>query len=126
MVSWVFMQWSMSRCHVANLHAHSLHWRLFSRCSPQTCAKRFVTFGLKVAPLKLRNFLRVDGCMHAVVFSLYTQRVDGNSWRSIARIALKPEIGSLAQIKNVISLVAGICKHGVDLARCGENLALFF
>ena len=64
--------------------------------------------------------------MHAVVFSLYTQRVDGNLGDRSPGIALKPEIGSLAQIKNVISLVAGICKHGVDLARCGENLALFF
>ena len=43
------------------------------------------------------------------------------SWRSVAGIALKPEIGSLAQIKGVISLVAGICEHGVYLARRGEN-----
>ena len=64
--------------------------------------------------------------MHEVVFSLYTPRVDGNLWRSVAGITLKPEIGSLAQLKDVISLVTGICKHGVDLAQCGENLALFF
>ena len=70
--------------------------------------------------------MRVDGCMHEVVFSLYTPRVDGNLGDRSTRIALTPEIGSLAQLKDVISLVAGICKHGVDLARCGENLALFF
>ena len=61
----------------------------------------------------------------APVLPIYAAGV-WKSWRSVAGIALKPEIGSLVQNKNVISLVVGICKHGVDMARCGENLALFF
>ena len=67
--------------------------------------------------------------MHWVMFSLYTPRVGGNLGDQSLGSPLNLKLDLLAQIKDVedvISLVAGICEHGVDLMRCGEGLALFF
>ena len=61
--------------------------------------------------------LFAGGWLNALVYVLLISNAGvWKSWRSTATITLEPEIGSLAQIKDVISLVAVICKHGVDLA----------
>ena len=53
--------------------------------------------------------LFAGGWLYALVYVLLiTNAGVWKSWRSIARITLEPEIGSLAQIKDMISLVAGI------------------
>ena len=76
---------------------------------------------IKTSKLLAGRWLYACGCVLPIYAAGWWK-----SWRSIAGIALKSEIGSLAQIKNVISLVAGICKHGVDLARCGEEFGAVF
>ena len=53
--------------------------------------------------------LFAGGWLYALVYVLLISNVGvWKSWRSTARIALEPEIGSLAQNKDVILLVAGI------------------
>ena len=63
---------------------------------------------LKCGSIKASE-LFAGGWLYALVYVLLISNVDvWKSWRSIARITLEPEIGSLAQIKDVILLVARI------------------